>query len=438
LLTGKPPRPFSRTFEQYAREHFSPERIPAAYSRSQDENIVGQTGLQNEPLSSVSYANTSRQNLLRARLDIWLGKGSEVVINFIGPYSLAQICTNQIRIESNTIKRFESRVRTLPQVENWRLEKQEIGQDICDLFNSVPQLAQIYTGGRAVVSNDEQLLLTFRCPQEMLSFPFEFINCLSVVDEGQRHLVLTHPMRKSLLGIRSKRRQLSPEFYQDPAVNILLVSSNVSGAVQVGNKTYTLPNIPAVFTEVETLKDLIDRQRDRGNIRCSVEVKHDVTREEMINLLLQDNYDLIHFSGHGFYTDAPESSCLFFWNEGGANQRIGFLSANELNNLVEQTRLKFIYLSCCQGAVTATTDFLFNNDFLGIAHSLLVGGVPSVLSMRWPLNDDMAVLLASSFYTELLRGTGLEVALFRARKQVQARMPNDFNWLSPVLVIQSD
>jgi len=114
------------------------------------------------------------------------------------------------------------------------------------------------------------------------------------------------------------------------------------------------------------------------------------------------------------------------------------LSANELNNLVERSRLGFIYLSCCQGAMTGTTDLLFNNDFLGIAHSLLVGGVPTVLSMRWPLNDEMAVLLASSYYAELFKGVGPEIALFRARKQVQARMPSDYNWLSPVLVVQGN
>lgn len=117
---------------------------------------------------------------------------------------------------------------------------------------------------------------------------------------------------------------------------------------------------------------------------------------------------------------------------------IDTLTANELHALVERTRIRFVYLSCCQGAVVGATEALLSGEFLGIVPSLLVGGVPSVLSMRWPLNDEMAVLLATSFYGELFKGRGIEVALFRARKLIQARMPNDYNWLSPVLVVQGD
>jgi CHAT domain-containing protein len=92
----------------------------------------------------------------------------------------------------------------------------------------------------------------------------------------------------------------------------------------------------------------------------------------------------------------------------------------------------------CQGGTTGTVDQLLSNDFLGISHSLIVGGVPAVIVMRWPLSDDAAVLLASSFYKELFAVAGLELALFRARRRVQSKKPNDYNWLSPMLIMQSD
>ena len=290
LLTGDPPRPFSQTFEQYAIGHFIPDRNPAdgATAPASSKESGSHADPQSAPLPALSSPKPLKQNLPQARLDIWIGRNSEIVINFSGPYSLAQICANRTRIESTSVKRFDSRVRNLPQVENWRLEKQEIGQDVCDLFRDVPQLAQIYTGGRAAIGNDEQFLLTFYCPQELIAFPLEFINCLSEVEEGQRHLALTHPIRKSLLGIRSKRAPLAPQFYLDPEIRILLVSSNVSGAVRLGQKQYTLPEIPGVAREVETLKEIMERQRGKGNIQCSIDVKHNVTREEMIALLQQD------------------------------------------------------------------------------------------------------------------------------------------------------
>ena len=158
----------------------------------------------------------------------------------------------------------------------------------------------------------------------------------------------------------------------------------------------------------------------------------------MSGLLESGGYDVIHFSGHGAFMEPAENSCLFVRGNAHGEDVIDTLTANELNILVERSRIKFVYLSCCQGAQIGATDKLITGEFLGIVPSLLVGGVPSVLSMRWPLNDQTAVLLAISFYSELFKGRGIELALFRARKQVQAKMPNDYNWLSPVLVVQGD
>jgi CHAT domain-containing protein len=227
----------------------------------------------------------------------------------------------------------------------------------------------------------------------------------------------------------------------DGTTRLLLVSSNVSGNTRVSGKSYVLPEIPAADGEIEALERLFAEQRDAGRVRCVVDVRRDVTCEEMAELLEQGEYDAIHYAGHGFHSESPEESCLFFWEEPKGKQvqnAVKCLSANELNNLVVRARTKFVYLSCCQGAAVGVPAQLLKNDFLGIAHSLLLGGVPAVLSMRWPLSDDMAVVLALSFYKELLNGQGFETALLRARRQVQSRMPNDFNWLSPVLIMQGD
>jgi CHAT domain-containing protein len=153
------------------------------------------------------------------------------------------------------------------------------------------------------------------------------------------------------------------------------------------------------------------------------------------------DYDIIHYSGHGLFCETPENSSLFFWekyNDENGRDCISAISATELNTLVERTKIKFIYLSCCQGAMVGPIEKLLNNDFLGISHSLLVSGVPAVMAMRWPLSDEMAILLADSFYKELFKGNGLEVALYCARKRVQSKAPNDYTWLSPILIVQDD
>jgi CHAT domain-containing protein len=245
-------------------------------------------------------------------------------------------------------------------------------------------------------------------------------------------------VRKSIVGLKTRNRPLTDHFYEDEKLKVLLVSSNVSGPFTIENKVFNLPEIPGAREEVEQIEALIREKQEDGKVRCIVDVKHDVTCEEMAEVLQEGKYDVIHYSGHAMYSETPENSSLFFRKKRQNNQLIiERLTTNRLNFLVERTRLKFFYLSCCQGAMVGTPEHLLNNDFLGITHALLVAGVPSVLAMRWPLTDEMAVLLAASFYRELFKGVGLELALLRARRQLQSSRPNDHSWLSPVLVVQS-
>ena len=133
---------------------------------------------------------------------------------------------------------------------------------------------------------------------------------------------------------------------------MLLLSSNVSGRVNVNHKTYALPEIPGADREVRKLENKVADLRKSGKIAFSVDVKYDVTCDEMVELLQYGEYDVVHYSGHGFFAESSEDSCLFFWEQPGgisANNKIVTLSANELNALVERTKIRFMYLSCCQG-----------------------------------------------------------------------------------------
>ena len=441
LLLSVPPHleAFSKPFQQFAVERCAPDRAGNAAGKS-SVPAGHQTGAA-APAVSRSATSSGPKNVVGGKsgaLDIWIGRRSEVLLKFNGPYHMSQFCTNLAKINSNTVKRFDMRVRALPQAENWRLEKQEIGSDVCEIFSDIPEISQIYTAGRSGVDDDELLTLRFHCYQEMVAFPFELINSLSSVDEGARHLVLTHPIRKSLLGIRSKKRSLQAGFLSDETVRILLVSSNVSGHVSLDGGAFVLPEIPGASREIETLAQLAEECRASGDVRCHIDVRHEIGRNEMADLLENGNYDVVHYSGHGIFLEKSESSCLFFRRAEGQQSPIEMLTATELNRLVERSPIKFFYLSCCQGAVVGSSEHLLSSEFLGIAPSLLIAGAPAVLSMRWPLNDEMAVLLATCFYVELIKGQSIDVALFRARKQVQAKMPNDYNWLSPVLIIQGE
>lgn len=444
LIRDQALKPFCESFQLFVKENFTSERealeepVSVEPGRAQ-AGVLTQRAERRGVFSLVPPQREGTPKL--CRLDIWIGQSGQILLSLDGPHSISQFCPNQARFDANTIKRFDMRVRNIPNTEDWRLEKQEIGMDVEALFDTIPELSQIYTEGRATVGEDDRFLITFKCPKEMLAFPFEFINSISSVDEGHKHLALCHPMRKSIIGIRSKKKPLEPQFHLDKDVKMLLVSSNVSGAIKLNDKTYSLPEIHGAVKEAEQLEEMISELKQAGKAQISVDVKYDVTCDDIIDLLQYGDYDIVHYSGHGLFSESPEDSCLFFWKRQGGKSRqnsIETISATELNTLVEGSKLKFIYLSCCQGAMVGTVDQLLYNDFLGITHSLLVGGVPAVLAMRWPLGDEMAILLASSFYRELFAGRGIEMSLFRARRRVQSKNTNDYTWLSPILVVQSN
>jgi hypothetical protein len=436
LIASKPDRVFSSSFALFAKESYSPERGVAATVLPAESQPAAPDSFGYLNAVFNTLAGGVQRRSLFGRMDVWLGRNKEVLINFSGPFSQSFFCPSTANWSSTDLKRFDERVRKLPKSDSWRLEKQEIGRSVLELFEKVPEISQIYTHGRGAVGDDDELLtLTFRCPKEMLSFPFEFISSFSSVDEGQVHLALTHPIRKTILNIRCRRQPLNPDFFTDPNARALLVSSNVSGILSLNRKQYQVPEIPSVETEIEAIRELIEVNRQKGCLRAEVDIKHNPFLAEMSDCLKHGGYHLVHFSGHGIYADSPEDSCLLFR---GPNNTIERLTANRLNALLQRSKVRFFYLSCCEGAATGMPDQLLSSDFLGITDALIIAGVPSVIAMRWPVNDRAATRLAVSLYRELMSGNGLELSLLRARREVQNQDPGDYTWLSPILVIQGD
>ena len=427
-------RPFSTTFQAFIQKSYSPDRNAVA--------ALSSTASSQIPIDSVIYeeivqAGEVVQSGELSKLDIWIGQGYEILVTLSGPYTYSQFCPNRAKGGSAFIQRFDKRVKDLLMLPDWRPEKFEIAKDVVQFFEPTPEVSQAYTKGRAAVNEDDRFLITFRCSEEMLAFPFEFIKSLSTVDEGDKDLVLIHPVRRSIFGLTTKNRPLDPGFFQDPDMSILLISSSASGPVMIANRAYELPPIPGARKEVEDIENMIRAGQQAGRVRCSLTVKHDPSLEEMKDLLKSNKYDLVHYSGHAMYCENPENSSLFFRHSNLSTPVVPErLTTNQLNYAVRGTRLKLFYLSCCEGAKAGSSETLLNNSFLGIAHALLIGGVPSVLSMRWPLNDATAIRLARLFYRELLNGTRVEVALSRARLQLESSNPDDYSWLSPVLVVQ--
>ena len=80
---------------------------------------------------------------------------------------------------------------------------------------------------------------------------------------------------------------------------------------------------------------------------------------------------------------------------------------------------------------------LLDDDFLGIADSLVQASVPAVLGYRWPVSDSGATTLALAFYKSLAKQGQIDTALLDARCKVAAQDRDDITWLSPILIMQA-
>jgi CHAT domain-containing protein len=118
------------------------------------------------------------------------------------------------------------------------------------------------------------------------------------------------------------------------------------------------------------------------------------------------------------------------------------LTAQQLNLMnLQDCDLQFVYLSCCYGTATASMNELLDDDFLGIADGFTQAGVPRVLGYRWPVSDDGAQRMATSFYEALCGEANGDAAtaLLYARREVANVKDgrNDATWLSPILLLQA-
>ncbi len=165
---------------------------------------------------------------------------------------------------------------------------------------------------------------------------------------------------------------------------------------------------------------------------------HGVTRQRLIDQIQEHSgYHIVHWSGHGTQNQLELAS------PGGAKDSI---SGDELVRLFNDAGgflPKLVFLGACQSgdslqprgwrdffSIAQGNDRPINTSTgrspgaAGIAYALLNGGIPSVVAMRFAVNDDYARELAVRFYRGLLadvRPKDAAAALNQARKELANR-----------------
>jgi CHAT domain-containing protein len=123
--------------------------------------------------------------------------------------------------------------------------------------------------------------------------------------------------------------------------------------------------------------------------------------------------ELLHFSGHGF-SNAGNGGLLLSPGEGGAEDA-GVLDGNAI---VQQdwTHCRLAVLSACSSG-TGETRGPVNPESL--VRGLLWAGVARVVASRWNTDSDTGVQFMDRFYTSLLGGNEVAVALQQAARSLR-------------------
>lgn len=135
---------------------------------------------------------------------------------------------------------------------------------------------------------------------------------------------------------------------------------------------------------------------------------------EILALMISDDFDVIHYAGHGDYDPAAPQ------NAGWVFGRNRIITATDIFRARRVPHLIFAN-ACFSGALHAGEAFAsadLSRATATIAQAFFERGVRNYIGAGWPVADDAAAQLAADFYAGLIRRESIGLALLNARRRL--------------------
>ena len=154
------------------------------------------------------------------------------------------------------------------------------------------------------------------------------------------------------------------------------------------------------------------------------------TWADLQDLLLDGEWHVLHFIGHGDFDPDRDEGVLALTREDG---RADLVAAHRLIDLLRQARPmpRLVVLNSCSGAAAGASDL-----FSGTAAALVRGGVSAVAAMQYEISDPAAVAFARGFYAAIARGRGVDDAVSSGRVAILGLSDRTLEWVTPVLYLR--
>jgi len=137
---------------------------------------------------------------------------------------------------------------------------------------------------------------------------------------------------------------------------------------------------------------------------------------------------VLHFVGHGGFSDLRGEGVLIFEDEAGNGVPVGGPSLAYF--LQDHPSLRLAVLNACNGARSSS-----ENTFAGTAQVLVQHGVPAVIAMQSEVMDETACAFAEKFYRALAAGLPVDACVGEVRRALAAE--HNPEWGTPVLYLRA-
>jgi CHAT domain/SIR2-like domain len=155
-----------------------------------------------------------------------------------------------------------------------------------------------------------------------------------------------------------------------------------------------------------------------------------ITAQRLLDKLRTESWDVLHYIGHG---ELGAEGTVRIRLNGEGTEADYWMEAEPFSMLFDARPPRLVILNCCLGALPDPRRTLG-----GLGPLLMRRGVPAVVSMRYEIQDDVAIKFTDNFYRELLTGESpgrVDLAMRHARLAIHSTQAESSvrGFVTPVL-----
>lgn len=187
-------------------------------------------------------------------------------------------------------------------------------------------------------------------------------------------------------------------------------------------------NITPLNTELEqeVILEAVDKLHREHKI--DVDFTEDATFETIKGYLIENDYHIVHFTGHGRYDEDKHTGYLVLENENGKARE---MDNSAIADLLKGQNVRLVVLSACQSGKTSNM-----KAYADLASNLAKENIPAVVAMQYSIFDLSATKFASTFYQAVTYGRPVDLALTEARIVMKhSEKSNGMDFATPVLYL---